>query len=143
MAYTQPTVSDFKAYFTRDFPYGTTQDMVLDSDITKSIAEAQFNINEGLFADQSEYLMGFMYLTAHFLVMDLRAASQGISGSYSWMTTSKSVGSVSEGIEVPDFIKNNPTIFMYSKTPYGAKYINLLIPRIIGNMFSVFGNTKP
>lgn len=61
-----PSVTDFKTYFTRDFPYGTANNTVLDSDITKAIAEANFNFNSALFSTQSEYSMGFLYLTAHF-----------------------------------------------------------------------------
>jgi len=136
-----PTVSEFKAHFTRDFPYGTANNTVLDSDISKAMAEADFNFNSALFENQSTYSMAFMYLTAHFLVMDLRASTQGISGNFPWMTTSKSVGSVSEGMDIPEFVKNNPMLAHFGKTYYGAKYINLVFPRLIGNMFSITGMT--
>lgn len=139
--FVNPTATDFKAHFTRDFPYGTAINTVQDSDINKAIAEANFNFNSALFANQGEYTMGFLYLTAHFLVMDLRASSQGISGNFPWMTTSKSVGSVSEGIDIPEFIKNNPMLAHFGKTYYGAKYINLIFPRLIGNMFPMTGMT--
>lgn len=142
MAFIKPTVSDFKAYFTRDFPYGTANNTILDTDISKAITEAGFNFNEGLFPNQETYSMGFMYLTAHYLVMDIRASGQGISGNFPWMTNSKSVGSVSEGYQVPDFITNNPMLAHYAKTYYGAKYISLVYPRLIGNVFSVIGDTQ-
>jgi hypothetical protein len=142
MAFIKPTATDFKSYFTRDFPFGTANNTVLDSDINKAIAEAGVNFNEGLFGDQGTYSMAYMYLTAHYLVMDLRASTQGISGSFPWMTNSKSVASVSEGFEIPEFVKNNPMLAHYGKTYYGAKYISLVYPRLLGNMFSSFGNTK-
>lgn len=143
MAYVKPTASDFKAYFTRDFPYGSTNNTILDNDITKAIDEASLNFNESLFPDQAEYTIGFLYLTAHYLVMDIRASGQGITGNYPWLSNSKSVGSVSEGVTIPDFIANNPLLAHYGKTYYGAKYISIVFPRMIGNMFSTPGGTKP
>lgn len=142
MAFTIPTVDDFKANFTRDFPYGAGIDYVQDNDISKALVEAGINFNQSLFSTQETFSLGYLYLTAHFLVMDLRAASQGISGSYPWMTTSKSVGGVSEGIEVPEFIKNNPLLAMYSKTYYGAKYLTMVLPRITGPFFASYGGTQ-
>lgn len=143
MAFTTPTASDFKAYFVRDFPYGTAANTVMDTDITKSINEALFNFNSGLFDTQAKYSMCLMYLSAHYLVMDLRASSQGIQGNYPWMTTNKSVGSVSEGITIPQRILDNPYLAMISKTTYGAKYLELILPNLVGNMFAMFGDTKP
>lgn len=143
MAYTAPSATDFKSYFTRDFPYGSTDATVKDADITKAIAEAGFNINQGLFSSQSEYTIGYLYLTAHYLVIDLRASSQGIAGQYSWLQASKSVGSVSESFSIPQRILDNPYLAMLSKTNYGAKYISLLLPRLIGQVFTVYGGTQP
>jgi len=141
MAFTNPTVSEFKTYFNRDFPYGTTLQTVQDNDVTKAISQASFNINQALFGTQDAYAMAFMYLTAHYLVMDLRMASQGIAGGYNWLTTNKSVGSVSEGFTVPQKILDNPYLAMLSKTGYGAKYISLLLPLLAGNIFSSAGET--
>lgn len=143
MAYTNPSVTDFKNYFTRDFPYGSTDDTVKDSDIAKAISEAAFNINPSLAQDQGQYTMLFLYLTAHFLVLDLRAASQGIAGNYSWLTSSKAVGSVSEGFTIPDRILQNPILSQYSKTYYGAKYLNLILPQLAGQVYVVAGATLP
>lgn len=149
MAFTVPSVSDFKAYFVRDFPYDPAvappYDMgkVQDLDITKAIAEAGFNFNEALFADQAQYTMAYLYLTAHYMVMDLRASAQGVSGQYTWLTASKSVGSVSEGYSVPEQIMAHPSLAMLSKTMYGAKYLSLVLPQMVGNIYSVAGDTLP
>jgi hypothetical protein len=140
--FTVPTNIDFKSYFTRDFPFGASTYTIMDSDIDKAIAEAGFNFNESFYQDQSQYTMGYLYLTAHYLVMDIRASSQGISGNYPWMTTSKSVGGVSEGIQIPDYILANPVLAMYSKTYYGAKFISLIMPQLIGPFFSSWGGTN-
>jgi hypothetical protein len=141
--FTAPTNTDFKNYFTRDFPFGSSTDTVMDSDIDKALAEAGFNFNEGLYQDQSQYTMAYLYLTAHYLVMDLRASSQGISGNYSWLSNSKAVGGVSEGITIPPRILENPYLAMISKTNYGAKYISLLLPQLVGAFYAVSGETQP
>jgi hypothetical protein len=75
------------------------------------------------------------------LVLDLRASSQGVAGNFPWLANSKSVGSVSESVAIPDFISNNPMLAHYAKTYYGAKYISLVYPRLIGNVFSMEGRT--
>lgn len=143
MAYTYPTVDDFKAYFVRDFPYGTNPDTsILDSDISKAQVEARYNFNERFASSQEYFSMLFNYLTAHYLCLDLRAASQGIQGQYSWVQTSRSVGSVSEGLQVPQRIMDNPELAMLTKTTYGGKYLQLILPQLSGQIFSVFGGTR-
>lgn len=144
MAYTYPTVNDFKNYFVRDFPYGIDPDTsVLDVDIEKAQGEAKFNFSSRLASSQENFDILFNYLTAHYLCMDLRAASQGIQGQYSWIQTSRSVGSVSEGLQVPQRILDNPEFAMLSKTNYGGKFLQLILPRLSGQIFSVYGGTRP
>ncbi len=144
MAFTDPTVADFKVYFVRDFPYGTDiSKNVLDQDIQSAINDVGFNFNSGLFATQSNYSTGFLLLAAHFLVINLRASSQGIAGQYSWLEGSKSVGSVSESFNIPQRILDNPEFAMLSKTFYGAKYLFLILPLLTGNIFITHGRTTP
>ncbi len=144
MAYDNPTVNTFKEYFFRDFPYGSDPETsVLDQDITKAFGQTNVNINQGLFSSQTDYSIGYLLLAAHFLVIDLRMSSQGISGAYSWITTSKSVGSVSTSFQIPQRILDNPEFAMLAQTNYGAKYLQLLLPRLSGQMFSVVGSTRP
>lgn len=142
-AFVQPTVAEFKSYFSRDFPYGSTMQSVMDSDITKAQGEALFNFNGDLFSSQDNYSICFNLLTAHFLVMDLRMSGQGIAGQFSWNATSKSVGSVSEGIQIPDRIMANPEFAYLTKTNYGTKYLMLLLPMLSGQVFIVAGSTRP
>lgn len=142
MAYDYPSVADFKAYFQRDFPYGTDPaTSVLDIDITKAMSEANFNFNSSFYATQENFNIGFLYLTAHYLVTDLRASSQGISGQFTWLESSKSVGSVSQSFSIPQRIMDDPNFAWLMKTNYGAKYLMLLLPQMVGNMFSVCGRT--
>lgn len=143
MAFTVPDETDFKEYFVRDFPYGTDLSQVVDADITNALGDTAFNFNEALFGTQAEFTLAYLLLTAHFLVTNLQASAQGISGQYNWLQASKSVGSVSESFSIPQRILDNPELAMYSKTRYGAKFLMLLLPRLVGQMFTVRGRTKP
>lgn len=144
MAYTKPTVAEFKEHFSRDFPYNADPALgVTDSDITKAIKEAEASMNAGIIPSQEVFTLAYLYLTAHFLVIDLRNASQGVEGSYSWITASKSVGSVSESFAIPQKISDSPLLSMFTKTNYGAKYLHMLLPYLVGRVFSVYGRTHP
>lgn len=142
--FTNPTVAEFKLFFVRDFPYGSDiETTVVDGDITRAILEADNTINQSLFGTQEQYTQGFMYLTAHQLVVNLRNSSQGLSGKYSWLQTSRSVGSVSESVQIPDRILANPILAMLSQTTYGAKYLEMVLGQLNGQIFVVHGNTNP
>lgn len=142
-AFTIPTVADFKAYFVRDFPYGTSPETVNDKDIQDALDDTKVNFNDGLWCDQTEFSKAYLLLAAHFLVTNLQASSQGISGQYNWLQASKNVGSVSESFSIPERIMANPELAMYSKTRYGAKFLMFVLPRLVGQMFTTFGPTKP
>lgn len=141
MAYTNPTVSDFQAFFSRDFPFGTDPNIaVVDSDITKAFLYSNAMINQGLFPDQGTYNLGYNLLSAHFLVMNLRASSQGINGQYAFLETSKSVSGVSSSFSIPDRILQNPELSMLVKTNYGAQYLQMVLPGLTGQMYTVVGS---
>lgn len=143
MAYTYPAVNDFKNYFVRDFTYGSDPSTtVLDSDISKAQNEAKVSFNSRFASSQQNFDILFNYLTAHYLVMDLRAASQGLSGQFSWAEAGKSVGSVSQQFSIPDRILQSPQYSYLSKTNYGAKYLMLILPYLNGAVFSVHGRTR-
>lgn len=142
MSYTTPTVADFKAEFNRDFAYGTATDVVNDSDITKAIGDAAFNFNEAFFSSQAKYAKGYLNLAAHYLVMNLRASSQGIAGQFAFLDSGKSAGSVSESIAIPQRILDHPIFSLYAKTPYGAKYLGFILPQLNGVVYAVCGRTQ-
>jgi hypothetical protein len=142
--YLFPSIPDFKAYFSRDFPYSDDpKSGVTDADISKAYGQARQNLNESLFANQEMFSQGFLLIAAHYLVIDLRMASQGINGQFSWIESSKSVGSVSQSFSVPDSIMRNPYLAMLSKTNYGAKYLELILPQLYGNVSIAYGRTLP
>lgn len=145
MGYIQPSIGDFKSYFFRDFPYTADGDLtgVTDADITNAMQLSTVNFNECLFGDQQTYGVAFLLLSAHFLVMNLRASSQGIAGQFDWLQSSKSAGSVSEGLSIPQRILDNPEFALLSKTNYGVQFLMMVLPQLAGQMMVVCGRTNP
>lgn len=141
MAYSYPSVANFKTQFVRDFPYGTDiNNTVLDADITSAFQFANVNsVNQALFPDQATFTLGYLLLTAHYLVLNLRASSQGINGQFNWLQNSKGVGQVNEAFAIPQRVLDNPAFSQYFKTNYGAQYFNLIWPYLCGQMFTEFG----
>lgn len=139
-----PTVAQFKTQFIRDFPYGTDPNIsVLDIDIINAFNLTDISINQDLWANQTAYQIGYGYLAAHYMVLNLRASSQGLNGQYNWAQNSKSVQGVSEAFTIPQRLIDNPDFMAYTKTNYGAMYLNLLWPMLVGPSFTVCGRTKP
>lgn len=144
MAFSNPSVADFKSFFDRDFPYGTDMaTSVLDSDITKAFVMTNVNFNPDFFADQGSYNVGYLLLSAHYLVMNLRASSQGMNGQFNFLQNSKAVGQVSEGFAIPQRILDNPEWAILMKTNYGAQYMQLILPQLSGQIFIAYGSTRP
>lgn len=114
---------------------------VQDADITRAFGEADLTYNTALFS--STDILPYLYLTAHYLVLDIQAAQAGISSQGAFNIASKSVGSVSVSYSIPAIFQNNPMAEYLSKTPYGQKYMSFALPRIVGNVQSVEGATQP
>lgn len=116
---------------------------ISDSDITRAFAEAEMSFNQGLFGSDSEITLAYLYLTAHYLVMDIRTAAAGTASAGEGILNSKAAGSVSVGYTVPTTFVNDPVLGYYYKSGYGQKYLSFLIPRITGNVVSIAGATRP
>jgi len=139
------TVDDFKGWFSRDFPYSSNgeQTGITDVDLTKAFAEASFTFNPALFATVEDQKLGFLYLAAHYLVIDIQNSTQGLNGKYEGIMASKSVGSVSVGYTIPDWVMAHPIYSLLSQSKYGMKYLSLIIPLLVGNIGAVRGATHP
>ena len=145
-------VDDFKDLFVRDFQYaiqsGETvsiyscqKDYVMDADITRAFAEADINFNESLFGTDASLKLTFLYLAAHYLVNDLKAAEQGSRSAGEFPVSSRSIGGVSESYAIPNWILNDPVLGQFATTKYGMKYISLVKPLLIGNVVVYEGST--
>lgn len=144
MAFQNPSVADFKTFFARDFPYGTDLNLsVLDSDIAKAFQFTNVNVNQALFVDQSSYTIGYQLLSAHYLVMNLRASSQGMNGQFAFLEAGKGAGSVNQSFSIPQRILDNPYWSMLAKTNYGAQYLQLVLPQLCGQVLVAYGRTLP
>lgn len=146
MGWLASTVAQFKAQFIRDFPYGgATSDpdnFVLDQDITNAFNQVDISINQAFFGTQMAYNIGYNLLAAHYLVLALRASSQGLNGQWNWAQNSKSAGGVNEAFTIPQRIIDNPELMILTKTNYGAQYLQMVLPYLAGQMFSVCGVTN-
>lgn len=152
MAYVVPTATDFKAQFVRDFPYAPTPVVgggdeslkyVMDADINSALLMAGANINEDLFGSQGLYTMSYCLLAAHYLVMNIRASSEGLRNQYEWNEIQKSGGSVQASFNIPDSVKKSPYLSMLTKTTYGAQYLSLILPYLCGHVAVVEGASTP
>jgi len=180
------TAEEFKAHFSRDFPYlplwdmsktyfigdevynspnfyeskvddntsatsdsqkwkvvkDSTDSYVLDADITKAINEAEASFNKELFPECNEAKLAMFYLTAYYLVLDMKNAMSGLaSNGYAGFVASKSVGNVSESYGLPSWIQTCPALSLYLDNGYGKKYLTYLLPRITGYIYLAQGGT--
>lgn len=152
MALTPPaTVAEFKDQFDRDFIYGTGLNSVRDKDITRAQTEALTLFNPCLWPTEL-VKMAYNYVTAHMLVTAVQAAgglsgvnkNQGTQNRGGGVIASKSVGGVSvnyAGLET--WVAKFPALSDFLRTDYGAKYLLLLKPRLVGNLSVVAGPKYP
>ncbi len=138
------TNEDFKAHFFRDFKYGDLSEgcgVVSEEDLNKAFVEAKINFNVGLWSDQNEMKIALLYVVAHYLVSDLQMAKEGLDSSSTFPVNSRSVGSVSESYQVPEWVSKSPYLSFFASTRYGLKYCSLLRPRLVGNVAVFAGGT--
>ncbi len=148
MALVHPTVAQFKSRFDRDFAFcaaegQTDLERVRDVDVNNAFTQLDANFNEGLFASQATYQEAYLQLAAHYLCLNMIAASQGVGGSAQWVTINKSIDSITEGFEVPDRIKRSPMLAQFSKTSYGMLYLDLIGPLLVGNAAGIYRQASP
>jgi hypothetical protein len=113
---------------------------VLDQDIDRAFSEACPKFNNSLFGNNDSLKIGWLCLAAHFLVSNLK--SGGLDGSAPGFSNSRSVGSVSESLTIPDWMTSNPAFSFLSTTYYGLKYLNIIQPYLIGNVAAIYGGTS-
>lgn len=119
---------------------GDVDNYLSDADIQKAIQEAKMGFNESLFDDNEteDYIgdrnLALMYLTAYYLVMDIKNSTAGLSSNgYASFVSSKSVGGVSESYGVPTWVSSDPMLALYMDNGYGKKYVSMLLPRAKAN----------
>jgi hypothetical protein len=146
VAYTSPTVADFKARFDRDFAYsGDQSDMsrVRDVDITRGFTGAGMNFNEALWPTQAAYAEAFLLLSAHFLCVNILNSSQGLGSQSTWLLSQKHVSSVGGSFAIPEQVREDPFLSRLATTGYGAEYLFILAPLLVGNFTTARGFSHP
>lgn len=116
---------------------------IQDDDITRAFEEAQANFNQDLWGSDANIKLAYLYITAHYLVMDLRAAQGGVAANPQFILASRSVGNVRESYGIPKSYMDSPVFAYLATSPYGLKYLSLIVPRLVGNIQGVPGGTNP
>lgn len=116
---------------------------ITDDDVAGAIQDAAFNINQALFDTQANWSRAFCYYAAHCLVERLLAAGEGVRSQFSWLVNAKTVGDVSASFTIPTTILESPFLSLISKTRYGARYLEIIAPLLVGNMQTNFRITPP
>jgi hypothetical protein len=143
-----PAVSDFKAYFTREFGYGKGGDMVGDGDIQRALNEVSPVFNQSLLDGLTSQTAAYLYAAAHFLVMNVQAAGglsatprgRGVRDSAELVIISKGVGQVNVVYQVPpEWIQKSAVLLPFFRTNFGQRYIQMVAPQLVGNFGVVPG----
>lgn len=119
------------------------ENWVTDDDIQRAFEEAKQTFNQSLWGDDAGVKLGYLYLTAFWLVHDMKAAMGGLTGSSPALVSSRSVGNVSESYGIPQAYLDDPLLGMYAANPWGLKYLQMVLPLLRGNIFPVCGRTLP
>lgn len=142
MAYTTPTVADFKSRFDRDFAFATDQtDMskVRDVDIQRGLNSAGLNFNEALWPSQAAFAEPYLLLAAHFLCVNLLNSSQGLGSQSTWLFSNKGTGSIHGAFAIPEQVREDMFLSRMATTGYGAEYLGILAPLLVGNFANARG----
>lgn len=146
MAWTKPTTTEFKAYFTRDFNYAPSGspddlDFVTDGDITKAMGQASVNFPTNLFKSNEDTTIAYMWLAAFYLVYDIQMSSQGLGSRSNFPISSQQVGGVSVTFSIPERYLKDPQVAIYTQNGYGMKYLGMALPHLVGHVTVVNGQT--
>lgn len=150
------TVAQFEQFFTRDFKYGPGIDSVRPVDIQNSLNTAASTYNPSLFSTAligippnqiSEAITAYLYCAAHYLVTSIQGVGGlgkvggGMNSQGEGIITSKGVGGVNVSFSWPQSVTNSPVLSQFSKTVYGNLYLQMLMPKLVGNVSAVIGET--
>jgi len=158
------TVAQFKTRFYRDFSFANQNpvqteaapppvnyDFIQDTDIQNAYNDAMPLLNQGLFSFQpgasnadAIITQGFLYLAAHCLCLNIKAADAGVNstGTGGFPVASRSVGSVSESYSIPKDYTDDPILAQYTQTAYGMKYLAMVLPALRGNFGFAIGGAQ-
>ena len=134
-------------------PSGTTilsigvNSLVLSQNATATQLQAQLTVGGPSGFSVSEAQLAYLYLTAHFLVLNLQNAGGlgapspflGQASSGGGVVAQKTVGGVSVAYTFPDFVVNSRILSQFLKTGYGQMYLQMVTPKIPARRVMVVG----
>lgn len=145
------SVADFKAFFVRDWVYGTGTEFVMDSDIQRGIDSAMPLFNAELWTT-SEIKLAFLYAAAYFMVASVQAAG-GLSAIRQSLGTKNrggaAIGSATAGslsvnyVGLERQVEKWPSLAFFLRNDYGCFYLQMLLPRLAGAVAVVDGPRDP
>lgn len=122
----------------------TDNEKITDFDLARAYTAAvQFNISQALFGTQAAFSYAVNLLAAHYLCQTVQAGATGLGGKAEWLTNAKTIGNVTESYAIPERVLRSPYLAKLSKTTYGAQFLELVSPLLIGNFQAFHGITHP
>ena len=131
-------LEDFKEYFDREFEYGP--DDVRDKDVVRAIEMAETIYNPGIYPDEPTREKALLYLSAHFLQLNLDGSDAG--GQADGIMQSRSADGISESRAIPQWMLEGDNAF-YATTIYGQRWLAITLPYTVGQFHVVRGGTLP
>lgn len=153
IVYYTPTENFYKCLnnAVTSFPTNTTdwaitgdvqvEDFILDVDIQNAFEIGYSKIKLNL--PDNIIKKAFLLLSAHYLVIYIRAEIDGIESKGEYTVNSQSVGSVSVSYAQQDFMIKDDLQGFYAKSSYGVLYYSLIKPYLIGQGYLAIGGTTP
>lgn len=135
------TFDEFKDKFDRDFTFSETLPDIREKDFNNALTDALSVFNQDLIPVADANKNALLHLTAHFLVKNIDRADSGAQTPI--LQNSRSVGSMSESLQIPDWIANNAEFSYYATSSYGLDFLIICSPYLGGAIFSVAGSTQP
>jgi hypothetical protein len=164
MSFVIPQVADFKNQFSLDFPFGPGPSAISDAEIQNALnlvaGGSYFNADlfslaplgaAGANPTTNEATLAFLYCSAHYVYLNVKTRGGLHVPGFKGGTTSsphatiagKTVGPVSENFEWPASVKDDPMLFQFTHSPYGEMYLQMLTPKLVGNVGLVMGENLP
>jgi uncharacterized protein DUF4054 len=147
-----PTVAQFQARFTRDFNYnGSGTDVVTNNDVQNALNDGEALFNQSLWSSTTEQLTAYLFLAAHLLVLNIQVAgglsarnlNEGVMSTGDGVIQSKGVGAINVSYRLPTRLADSAILSEFMRTNYGRRYLQMLVPRLVGNVQVVGGYVEP
>lgn len=114
---------------------------IKDSDIETAMDQASTVCVEGKIGDPKDYFIAFMYMTAHFLIIDWKMKNTGINASgTSGILIGRTVGDMTTHYSVSPIIQKYPEYEIYYKTLEGQKAMSIILRWNVAPLIYVDGS---